>query len=221
MNIAIFDIESAGALHHWSSIVEIGGVLVNKDLKELDRFNLRCRIPEGEIPQASALLVNRSNVNLLTKSNLSLYQMQTQLESIIRKWTPAIFMGWSNLTFDDPMIQNSFFRGLRYPYLTNSSPNKRHDGLKIAQGAYTVDRGIFKTENTKKGNPSLSLPSLCRNNGIESSGAGVEIIASLPNEEPVAAKSGNVLVTSFHPELTSDYRFHSYFLKFPGINREN
>lgn len=57
--------------------------------------------------------------------------------------------------------------------------------------------------------------------GIESSGAGVEIIASLPNGEPVAAKSGNVLVTSFHPELTSDYRFHSYFLKFPGINREN
>lgn len=57
--------------------------------------------------------------------------------------------------------------------------------------------------------------------GIESSGAGVEIITSLPNGEPVAAKSGNMLVTSFHPELTSDYRFHSYFLKFPGINREN
>ena len=179
MNIAIFDIESAGALHHWSSIIEIGGVLVNEDLKELDRFSYRCRLPEGEIPQATALLVNKSNVDLLTKSNLSLYQMQTQLESIIRKWTPAIFMGWSNLTFDDPMIQNSFFRGLRYPYMTNSSPNKRHDGLKITQGAYTVDSSILKTENTAKGNPSLSLPSLCRNNGIDSSGSHSALYDSL------------------------------------------
>ena len=52
-----------------------------------------------------------------------------------------------------------------------SSPNKKHDGLKIAQGAYTVDNSIYKTENTEKGNVSLSLPSLCRNNGIDSSGA--------------------------------------------------
>ncbi len=57
--------------------------------------------------------------------------------------------------------------------------------------------------------------------GIESLGVGVEVIASLPNGEPVAVKNGNILVTSFHPELTNDYRFHSYFLKFPGINREN
>ena len=88
-------------------------------------------------------------------------------------------MGWSNLTFDDPMIQNSFFRGLRYPYMTNSSPNKRHDGLKIAQGAYTVDSSILKTENTAKGNPSLSLPSLCRNNGIDSSGSHSALYDSL------------------------------------------
>ena len=170
-NIAIFDIESVGALHHWSSICEIGGVLVDKDLNEIDRFNLRCRLPEGEIPSAAACVVNKSDVNLLTKSNLSLYQMQSELEKVIRKWTPAIFIGWSNTTFDDSMIQNSFFRGLRYPYQMTSSPNKKHDGLKIAQGAYTVDNSIYKTENTEKGNVSLSLPSLCRNNGIDSTGA--------------------------------------------------
>ena len=179
MNIAIFDIESVGALQKFSSICEIGGVLVDKDLKEIDRFNIRCRIPEGEIPQATACLVNRSNVNLLTKSNLSVYQMQTQLETVIRKWTPAIFMGWSNTTFDDAMVQHSFFRGLRYPYQMNSSPNKRHDGLKIAQGAFSVDNSILKTENTEKGNPSLSLPSLCRNNGIDSSGAHSALYDSL------------------------------------------
>ena len=33
-NIAIFDIESVGAVHQFSSICEIGGVLVDKDLNE-------------------------------------------------------------------------------------------------------------------------------------------------------------------------------------------
>jgi len=41
---------------------------------------------------------------------------------------------------------------------------------------------------------------------------GVEILASLPDNTPVAARQGNLLVSAFHPELTSDVRFHAYFL---------
>jgi len=40
----------------------------------------------------------------------------------------------------------------------------------------------------------------------------VEILASLPDGTPVAAKQGNLLAASFHPELTPDLRFHIYFL---------
>jgi len=32
-------------------------------------------------------------------------------------------------------------------------------------------------------------------------------------ERPVAVRQGNILVTSFHPELTDDSRFHKYFLE--------
>jgi 5'-phosphate synthase pdxT subunit len=48
---------------------------------------------------------------------------------------------------------------------------------------------------------------------IEKVGARVEVLASLPDKTAVAAREGNLLVTSFHPELTSDTRFHEYFLK--------
>lgn len=41
---------------------------------------------------------------------------------------------------------------------------------------------------------------------------GVEILASLADGTPVAAKQGNLLVSAFHPELTPDLRFHAYFL---------
>jgi pyridoxal 5'-phosphate synthase pdxT subunit len=41
----------------------------------------------------------------------------------------------------------------------------------------------------------------------------VAVLAQLPNGNIVAARQKKLLVTSFHPELTSDPRFHAYFLK--------
>ena len=171
MNLAIWDIESSSTSTDFGSIIEIGGILLDQNFKEKDRFNLRCRLPEGEIPQAMALIVNKTSVDLLTKANLSHYQMLNEVEKIFKKWSPAIFLGWSNIGFDDEMIRKEFFRGIRYPYLTNSAPNKRHDGLNIARGAYAIDSSILKTEINKKGNAVMKLESLARNNGFESSGA--------------------------------------------------
>lgn len=39
-----------------------------------------------------------------------------------------------------------------------------------------------------------------------------KVIASLPDGTAVAARQGKWLVTSFHPELSGDGRFHAYFL---------
>lgn len=47
---------------------------------------------------------------------------------------------------------------------------------------------------------------------IEGVGEGVEVLARLPDGTPVAARQGNIVATAFHPELTSDYRLHEYFL---------
>jgi 5'-phosphate synthase pdxT subunit len=43
--------------------------------------------------------------------------------------------------------------------------------------------------------------------------AGVEIVARLEDGSAVAARQGHWLVTSFHPELTEDDRFHRFFLE--------
>jgi 5'-phosphate synthase pdxT subunit len=40
----------------------------------------------------------------------------------------------------------------------------------------------------------------------------VEILAKLDDGNAVAARQGSLLVSAFHPELTSDLRFHRYFL---------
>ena len=46
---------------------------------------------------------------------------------------------------------------------------------------------------------------------IEKVGPGVEVLATLENDNIVAVRQGNLLATAFHPELTGDDRFHRYF----------
>jgi pyridoxal 5'-phosphate synthase pdxT subunit len=54
---------------------------------------------------------------------------------------------------------------------------------------------------------------------IERLGDGVEVVAEHEGE-PVAASQGNVLVTAFHPELTSDRRLHRRFAEMAGGREE-
>ena len=49
-------------------------------------------------------------------------------------------------------------------------------------------------------------------------GEGVEVLSALDADRPVAVRQGNLMATAFHPELTDDYRFHSYFLELAGGN---
>jgi 5'-phosphate synthase pdxT subunit len=46
------------------------------------------------------------------------------------------------------------------------------------------------------------------------------VIAQLADGTPVAAREGQWLVTSFHPELTGDTRFHEYFVKLVAEGAE-
>ena len=47
-------------------------------------------------------------------------------------------------------------------------------------------------------------------------GAGVDVLAALPDGRPVAVQQGKLLATSFHPELTADARVHRYFVALAG-----
>lgn len=48
---------------------------------------------------------------------------------------------------------------------------------------------------------------------LEEPGSAVQVLAALDDGRIVAAQQGNLLATSFHPELTDDDRFHRYFLE--------
>ena len=66
--IVIYDTETTNSTI-WGSIIEVGAVVVDKNLKEIGKLNIRGRMPEGEVPSAKALLVNSTSIDLLTKGN--------------------------------------------------------------------------------------------------------------------------------------------------------
>jgi pyridoxal 5'-phosphate synthase pdxT subunit len=53
---------------------------------------------------------------------------------------------------------------------------------------------------------------------IERAGAGVEVLAALDGHG-VFVRSGNVIGTSFHPELTGDDRLHRYFAELTALHK--
>ena len=171
MNYVVWDIETDSAQTDWATIIEIGGILLDENFKEKERFSARCRLPQDRVPSATALCINKSNVDLLTKGNLSHYEMLSQVEKKFREWSPATFLGYSSINFDDEVIRKEFFKSLRKPYLTNTEGNVRHDALNIVRAAFAIDEDVLKTELNPKGNKSMKLESLARLNGFESSGA--------------------------------------------------
>lgn len=48
---------------------------------------------------------------------------------------------------------------------------------------------------------------------VERMGERVSALATLDDGRVVAVEQGNLLGTSFHPEMTEDHRFHAYFLE--------
>jgi exodeoxyribonuclease-1 len=93
LNYVVWDIETDSAQTDWATIIEIGGILLDENFKEKERFQARCRLPQDRVPSATALCINKSNVDLLTKGNLSHYEMLTQVEQKFREWSPATFLG--------------------------------------------------------------------------------------------------------------------------------
>ena len=52
---------------------------------------------------------------------------------------------------------------------------------------------------------------------IAKAGSGVQVLATLPDGEIVAARQRNLLATSFHPELSGDPRIHRYFAEIAEV----
>ena len=80
----------------------------------------------------------------------------------------------------------------------------------VERNAYGRQLGSFYTEAECKGVGKIPM-TFIRGPIISSLGEDVEILATV-DDQIVAAQEKNMLVTSFHPELTDDVGLHQYFI---------
>ena len=80
----------------------------------------------------------------------------------------------------------------------------------VERNAYGRQLGSFYTEAECKGVGKIPM-TFIRGPIISSVGEGVEVLASV-DDQIVAAQEKNMLVTSFHPELTDAVGLHQYFI---------
>lgn len=83
--------------------------------------------------------------------------------------------------------------------------------ISVARNAYGRQLGSFVTNADFKGIGEIPMVFI-RGPIIETVGPEVEVLSQVKGAI-VAAKEKNMLVTSFHPELTGDTRVHAYFLE--------
>lgn len=95
-----------------------------------------------------------------------------------------------------------------------SGQDDAHLGLMnmtVSRNAFGRQRESFETDLEVVGIDEPVRAVFIRAPLIESVGEGVEVLSTY-QDEIVTAREGHLLASSFHPELTDDYRLHKYFV---------
>lgn len=88
--------------------------------------------------------------------------------------------------------------------------------IEVVRNGYGRQLGSFSIDAKITGMETPFPMIFIRAPYIKQVGEGVEILAKVDGKI-VAARQNNILVTSFHPELTEDLRLHKYFIN--SINK--
>ncbi len=194
-NFVFYDFETSSSNKHWGQIIQIGAILTNDNLEELDRFDVRCRLSPGIIPEAMALIVNKTSPIMLKKSNLSHYEMIRQFIETLKKWGKATYIGFNSIEFDEEFLRSTLFQTLEYPYITSTNGNTRGDILSLARAANLYYPNTLKNSKNEKGNDVYKLDQMAPLNGIDHGNAHSaigDVIATLGIAKLIAKKAPNV-----------------------------
>ena len=166
-NFVFYDFETSSSNKQWGQIIEIGAILVDDDLNELDRFESRSRISPGIIPEAMALIVTNTSPKKLKTTNLSHYEMIRQFVEKLKSWGKVTFIGWNNIEFDQIFLRNTLFQNLEYPFTSTTNGNNEGDLLNLARAANLYYTNTLKNATNKKGNLEYKLDTLAPLNGVD------------------------------------------------------
>ncbi len=167
MSFVFYDTETTGTDTCFDQILQFGAIKTDHELRELERFEIRCRLLPHVVPSPAALLTNGLGVERLTAPALpSHYEMVRAIKARLEAWSPAVFVGHNSMRFDETLLRQAFYKTLHDPYLTNTNGNCRLDSLPILQAANFFAPGILSVPVNARNQPTFSLARLAPLNGF-------------------------------------------------------
>ncbi|MFB9279253.1 pyridoxal 5'-phosphate synthase glutaminase subunit PdxT [Cohnella cellulosilytica] len=94
----------------------------------------------------------------------------------------------------------------------DEEPHLRLMDMTVARNAFGRQRESFEADLDVKGIDTPLRAVFIRAPLIKEVGEKVEVLSVYQNEI-VTARQGNLLASSYHPELTDDYRLHELFIR--------
>ena len=166
MNYVFFDTETTGTQTAFDQILQFAAIRTDAELNELDRFNIRCRLLPHIVPAPGALRVTGVTPAMLTDSALPThYDAMRQVRARLLAWSPATFIGFNSLDFDETLLRQAFFQTLQPAYLTNTGGNRRSDAMRIAHAASIYAPESINVPMDDRGRETFRLERLAPANG--------------------------------------------------------
>ncbi len=194
-NLVFYDFETCSSNVSYGQIIQAAAVLVNDNFQELDRYEGRCKLSPGIVPEAMALLVNKTTPKMLKETNLSHYQMIRQLIEKFKEWRSSIFIGYNSINFDEEFLRRTLWKNLEYPYITNTNGSERGDLFGLARACHLYYPDCIKTPISDKNNPVFKLEKLAPMNGIkhdQAHSAMGDVLATVEIAKLLKEKAPNV-----------------------------
>jgi len=194
-NLVFYDFETCSSNVSYGQIIQAAAVLVNDNFQELDRYEGRCKLNPGIVPEAMALLVNKTSPKMLKETNLSHYQMIRQLVDKFKEWRNSTFIGYNSINFDEEFLRRTLFKNLEYPYLTNTNGSERGDLFSLARASHLYYPDCIKTPISDKNNPVFKLEKLAPMNNIkhdQAHSAMGDVLATIEIAKLLNKKAPNV-----------------------------
>lgn len=167
-----FDTETTGLRMGFDQIVHFAAIRTDHELNEVDRFEVRSRLQAHVVPHPKAIQTNGLPIVSLLDADLpSHYAMMCAIARTISNWSPAIFVGYNSIRFDEEMLRHGLFQSLHDPYLTSRPGNGRADALSLALAAFALAPGSLSTLVSSDGRRSFKLADIAISNGLPHAGA--------------------------------------------------
>lgn len=167
MAFVFYDTETTGTQTFFDQILQFAAIRTDADLNEIERFEIRCRLHGHMAPSPGAMRVTGVTVAQLTDMNLpSHYEMVRAIQAKLESWSPAIFVGFNSMDFDEPLLRQALYQTLHNPYLTNMAGNCRADAMDLIQNISHVDSGAVNVPFADSGKVTFKLDRLAPANGF-------------------------------------------------------